>query len=64
MVREVAGEKVIGAPPEEEERAKEKGGRKTVVYAPYSVGSSLKCCVSTRLSLVIRPLGRSHKLFS
>ena len=49
MVGEVAGEKVVGAPPEEEEGAKEKSCRKTVVDAPDSVGSSLGWCVSASL---------------
>ena len=62
MVGQVAGKNVIGAPPKEEEGAKEKGGGKTVVYAPYSVGPSLNPCVSVILG--IRPLGGSHKLFS
>lgn len=41
MVGEVAGEEVVGAPPEEEEGAKEKCGGKTMVNTPYAVGSSL-----------------------
>ena len=62
MVGKIAGEKVIGTPPKEEEGAKEKGGGKTVVYTPYSVGTSLNSCVS--LILGIRPLCGSHKLSS
>ena len=46
MVGKVAGEKIIRAPPKEEEGTKEKGGGKTVVYAPYPVGPSLNSRVS------------------
>ena len=55
MVGEVAGEKVVGAPPEEEEGAEKKSCRKTVVDAPDSVGSCLGWDVSA--ALVNRVLG-------